>query len=78
MFPQLYPLPQNEGKGGGEGISKKAFSSIAFAKHNIEDPRANISEEAKFVVVGDSKIVIPAFVRKIEELSNEKNLIFSE
>ena len=33
----------------------------------IEDPRGNISEEAKFVVVGDSKIVIPTFVRKIEE-----------
>jgi electron transfer flavoprotein alpha subunit len=34
-----------------------------------KDPRANIFKEAKLGVVGDWNIVFPAFLRKIEELS---------
>jgi electron transfer flavoprotein alpha subunit len=36
-----------------------------------KDPRANIFKEAKLGVVGDWKIVLPTFIKKIHELSKD-------
>lgn len=36
-----------------------------------KDPRANVFREAQFGVVGDWKIVLPSFIKKVVELSGE-------
>jgi electron transfer flavoprotein alpha subunit len=36
-----------------------------------KDPEANIFKEAQFGVIGDWEIVLPPFMRKIEELLKE-------
>jgi len=36
-----------------------------------KDPSANIFKEAKFGVIGDWKVVLPPFIKKIVELSKD-------